>query len=71
MMLSVSKPSRTRLREEAQSPKNVVLDAATKTKVSFSNPLGNVSNLNSVDAIVESLSLTDLKKQGYFPQDFF
>jgi hypothetical protein len=60
-----------RLREETQSLKNFVLDARAKTSAPFANLLDAASNPNSIDSLIESLSLKALKSKGYLPQDFF
>jgi hypothetical protein len=59
------------LREQVQSLKKIVLDAKRQTNVSFSNLLGPASNPNSIDALLQSLSVQNLKAAGYLPQSFF
>jgi hypothetical protein len=60
-----------RFREQAQSLKDLVLKAKDATSVSFATLLGAESNPNSMDFLLNSLSLQGLKSKGYLPQGFF
>jgi len=57
-----------RLKEQAQSLKRIVVVARQKSNVPFTNLLS--SPQNSLDSVVESLSIKALKANGYLPQDF-
>jgi hypothetical protein len=60
-----------RFREQAQSLKDMVIQAKLQTTVSFENLLGPASNPNSIDALLVSLTIKKLKENGYLPQSFF
>lgn len=64
----------TRLKEEAQSLRKIVRDAKRDTGASFGellDPRTPPTNQNSLDFMIEELSVKKLKLGGYLPQDFF
>jgi hypothetical protein len=60
-----------RLREEAQSIKKIILEAKRRTGFAFGNLLGPASDPISIDYLIESLRVQELKNKGYLPQQFF